>query len=150
MTTLTQFSVFLVNRPGTLPQVCRGLAEAKVNIVALTMMDAMEHGVMRIVCEDVPTARAALQKLNASFTETEVLAVEMPNRPGAAADVLEKLGEAKVGINYMYCSASAAPGGRALGIFKVANMDRATKAVETKGKTSRESKMRRRQPVLRR
>ena len=48
----TQFSVFLVNKPGVLAQVTEAIAKAKVNIVALTMMDSSEHGVLRLVADD--------------------------------------------------------------------------------------------------
>ncbi len=148
MATHTQFSVFLVNRPVVLTQVCRALAEAKVNIIALTMMDAMEHGVMRIVSSDVERARDALQQMNFTFTEATVLAVEMSNKPGAAADVCEKLASAKCNISYMYCSTSGA-GGKAIGIFKVANMEKARKALESKRKNNRDIKIKKRQPARR-
>ena len=95
METKTQFTVFLVSRPGVLSQICRALAAEKVNIVALTMMDGQEHGVLRLVAANMTKARAALKKMNAAFTETEVLAVDMPNKPGAAADVCEKLARAR-------------------------------------------------------
>jgi hypothetical protein len=45
----TQFSVFMVNKPGVLSQILNELAAAKINIVAMTMMDSVEHGVMRLV-----------------------------------------------------------------------------------------------------
>ena len=145
MGTYTQFSVFLANKPGSLSQVCRALAEAKVNILALTMMDAMEHGVMRLVCATEAKPRAALESLNASFSTTEVLGVEMPNRPGAAADVCEKLASAKVAIRYMYCSASGNSSGKALGIFKVASMPKAMKALTNPRKITRDVTIKRRQ-----
>ena len=147
MISYTQFSVFLVGRPGVLTQVCRGLAEAKVNILALTMMDAMEHGVLRLVCSSEAKGRAAVQKMNFPFTETQVRAVDMPNRPGAAADVCEKLSTGKVGISYMYCSTS---GTKAIGIFKVASIEKAKKALSNRRKTSRQMKIKRRQPAMRR
>lgn len=148
METKTQFSVFLVNRPGVLTQVCRALAEDKVNILALTMMDGQEHGVLRIVVANVTKARAALRGLNAAFTETEVLAVEMPNKPGAAADVCEKLGAAKVPVSYMYCS--TADGGGAVGIFRVGNVAKAKRALASARKPNRQSRMRKRRLVIRR
>jgi hypothetical protein len=148
MTTYTQFSVFLVNRPWVLTQVCRALAEAKVNIVAMTMMDAMEHGVMRLICANADKARDALQRMNFTMTETEVLAVDMPNKPGAAAEVCEKLATGKVAISYMYCSTAGS--GKAIGIFKVGSLAKAKKALEAKRKPNRQMKIKRRQPVGRR
>ena len=85
--TLTQFSVFLVNKPGVLAQVTGALAAEKINLVAMTLVDSQEHGVLRMVSENVAAAREVLAKLNLPMTETEVLCVDLPNRPGALADV---------------------------------------------------------------
>jgi len=147
MTPCTEFSVFSVSRPGVLSQVCRALAEAKINILALTMMDTMEHGVMRLVCASAANGRAALQKLNTPFTENEVVAIEMPNRPGAAAEVCDKLAAAKVTINYMYLSTS---GAKAIGIFRLNSIEKAKKALANRKKTSRQMMIQRRQPAGRR
>lgn len=131
MYTGTQFSVFLVDKPGVLVQVTDKLAQAKVNIAALTLMDSVEHGVFRIVCDDADRARAALRSLNIPMTETEVLMVELPNRPGAMADLCAKLGADHISIKYAYLTAGA-PGGRTLGIFKVSDVKKALKIVDTR------------------
>jgi len=122
----TQFSIFLVNKPGILSQVCDELARKKINVVALTLMDSVEHGVFRMVAEDVEKTRAALKSLNLPTTETEVLTVEMPNRPGAMADLCSKLNSNHISIKYAYVTSGAA-GGRTLGIFKVDNIKKALK-----------------------
>ena len=62
-TTQTQFSVFLVNKPGVLAQVTGALAKAKVNVVAMTLVDSQEHGVLRLVAEDAQAARETLDIL---------------------------------------------------------------------------------------
>ena len=85
--TETQFSVFLVNKPGVLAQVTGALAKAKLNVVAMTLVDSQEHGVLRLVFDDAGTARGVLSKLNLPMTETEVLCLDLSNRPGALADV---------------------------------------------------------------
>lgn len=121
---LTQISVFLVNKPGVLAQVTGALADEKVNLSAMTLVDSQEHGVLRIVPENVTQARQVLQKLNLPMTETEVLSVELSNRPGALADVAGLLGKNHININYAYCT-SGAPGGRTTGIFKVADPKKA-------------------------
>src|SRR5215213_5169854 len=100
--TATQFSVFLVNKPGVLAQVTRALAEAKLNLVAMTLVDSQEHGVLRMVVEDEPEARKVLAKLNHPMTETEVVCLELSNNPGALADVAQLLGENHININYAY------------------------------------------------
>lgn len=137
----TQFSVFLVNKPGVLAQVTRALAEAKVNILAMTLVDSQEHGVLRFVCEDPKHAREAINKLNLPTTETEVLCLELSNRPGALADVAELLGKNHVNINYAYCT-SGAPGGHTTGIFKVADMAKALRILHAETPKHREPKHR--------
>ncbi|MCB9850183.1 MAG: ACT domain-containing protein [Phycisphaerales bacterium] len=137
--TMVQYSIFLGNKPGLLSQIFATLAAAKVNIVALTMMDVSEHGVLRIVARDAAKAKAALDPLNLQLAPTSVLAVTMPNKPGALADVCEKLSASRVQISYLY-STTGAPGGKAIGIFKVQNPERATKALETKRSQARDMK----------
>jgi hypothetical protein len=124
----TQLSVFLVNKPGVLGQVCNTLADVKVNIVALTMMDSSEHGVLRLVVEDTDKARAALSAINVPITETEVLCVEMDNRAGTMAEVCRKLGDAHINIAYAYCT-TGARGGKTVGVFKVADNKKALKVL---------------------
>ncbi len=122
----TQVSVFLVDKPGVLVRVCDALAQKKVNLVAMTLMDSVEHGVLRFVCEDLERARSALRALNIPYTETEVLMIELPNRPGAMADLAARLNAAHIHIKYAYVTVGA-PGGRTLGIFKVSDMHKALK-----------------------
>lgn len=149
MTTRTdiQFSVFLVNKPGVLAQVTRALGEAKLNILAMTLVDSQEHGVLRVVTEDAASARDVLTKLNLPMTETEVLCLDLSNRPGALGDIAGVLGEHHVNINYAYCT-SGARGGRTTGIFKVADPSKAYKLLKTSGPKHKEPSLRR--PTARR
>jgi hypothetical protein len=122
----SQYSVFLVNKPGVLAQVTRSLADAKVNIVAMTLVDSQEHGVLRVVAANPALAKETLTNLNLPMTQTDVLCVELSNRPGALADVANLLGTNHININYAYCT-SGAPSGRTTGIFKVADQNKAMK-----------------------
>jgi hypothetical protein len=135
--TAVQFSVFLVNKPGVLAQVARALAQAKQNIVAMTLVDSQEHGVLRMVIADAAEARAVLAKLNLPMTETEVVCLDLPNRPGALADVAMLLGENHININYAYVT-SGAPGGRTTGIFKVADLAKAQHVLKKSGAKHKE------------
>ena len=140
--TETQFSVFLVNKPGVLAQVTGALAKERVNIVAMTLVDSQEHGVLRLVAEDAKAARQVLAQLNLPMTETEVLRLELSNRPGALADVASQLGQNHININYAYCT-SGAPGGRTTGIFKVADPQKAEKVLKASGAKHKEATIRR-------
>lgn len=132
MTVETQFSVFLANKPGVLTQVCSQLASAKVNILALSMMDSSEHGVMRFIADDAVRTRRALKRLNLPTTETDVIAVDLPNRPGALADVCDRLSNHHVNVNYAYCTGGGGTGrnGKTSVVLKVADTKKAQKVLE--------------------
>ncbi len=143
--TLTQFSVFLVNKPGVLAQVTRSLAESRINIVAMTLVDSQEHGVLRVVAAETEAARNVLKRLNLPMTEAEVLCVELSNRPGALADIAGLMGKQHININYAYCT-SGAPGGRTTGIFKVADQNKARHVLRGSAAKHKEPALRRATP----
>ena len=126
MPTTKQVSVFLENKPGRLANVLSALAREKVNITALTVMDSHEHSVLRLVVNDVPATVQVLNSLNAPHAQTDVLAVELRNQPGALAHVCELLGAEHINIEYAYCS-SGGRNGKTVGVFKVSNTDKAMK-----------------------
>ena len=122
----TQYSIFMVNKPGVLAQVLSEFAKNKINIVAMTMMDSAEHGVMRAVFTPHKKAEDILSKLNMPFSSAEVLCVNLANNSGALAEVAEKLAKNHINISYAYCTAGA-KGGRTTGILKVADVKKAMK-----------------------
>ena len=132
-----QFSVFMVNKPGVLAQVLGEFAKVRVNIVAITMMDSAEHGVMRVVFEEPDKAREVLARLNMPYNETDVLCVNLANRAGALATIAEKLAKGHINISYAYCTAGAR-GGRTTGILKVSDVKKAMKLLQNHNKESRE------------
>lgn len=150
MEIITQYSLFLVNKPGVLANVCRELADKKLNIKAMTLVDSSEHGVLRLVVEDGERTQRVLNKLNLPMTKTDVLCIEMKNEPGAIATAAEKLALAHININYAYAT-SGAPGGKTVVVFKVADLNKAQKVLTEKGKsTSRQVKELRAAPGRRR
>ncbi|MGA2914616.1 MAG: ACT domain-containing protein [Sedimentisphaerales bacterium] len=123
-----QFSIFMVNKPGVMAQILTEFARAKINITALTVMDSVEHGVLRVVCESADKMREVLNQLNMQFNETEVLCVTIDNRPGAFAAIAEKLAKAHINIAYAYVTAGA-KGGRTTAVLKVADVKKAIKVL---------------------
>ena len=125
----TQFSVFLINKPGVLAGVTEALAKARINLSALALMDSGEHGTLRIVCDDPDKAREVLSSAHDRWTETEVLVLELGNEPGAFAAVARRLAAEHVNIVYAYCTGGAG-GGKTTAVFKVADMKKAAKILE--------------------
>ena len=130
MTIEPQFSVFLINKPGVLANVTTAMAKERINITALSMMDSVEHGVLRIVCDDPARVRKLLGKTHDHWTESDVLLLEMDNRPGAFAQVAQKLAEAHVSIAYAYITGGGGDG-RSKAVFKVADMKKAIKVLDS-------------------
>jgi len=140
----TQFSIFMVNKPGVLAQVLGEFAKAKINITAITMMDSAEHGVMRVIFAAPKAAKEVLSKLNMPYNETEVLCISLTNKSGALAATVEKLSKNHINISYAYCTAGA-KGGRTTGVLKIADVKKAMKTLQQHHKTNSKS-----QPVVRR
>ena len=141
-----QFSIFLVNKPGVLSQIFRELAKSKINVTSLAMMDSMEHGVLRLIADNAEAARPVFQKLNVPVTETDVLGVTLSNRPGAAADLCDRLSAAHVHIGYMYCT-TGARGGKTIVVLKVPDIKKAIKSLESPRATRRDMKVKLRRPA---
>ncbi len=135
----TQFSIFMVNKPGVLAQVLNEFADAKINIIAIAMMDSVEHGVMRVVTGSLDKTRRVLSSLNMPSNETDVLCVNLSNKSGALAAVTQTLAEAHINISYAYCTAGAR-GGRTTGIIKVADVKKAMKVLKAPAAKSAKSK----------
>ena len=139
----TQFSVFMVNKPGILAHILAEFARAKININAMTVMDSVEHGVLRAVLDNPDMAEKILVAANLPFNKTEVLCVNLDNRSGALAGVAEKLATGHINISYAYCT-TGAKGGRTTGILKVADVKKAMKILQEGKKASKS------QPIIRR
>ena len=141
-----QFSIFLVNKPGVLSMIFREIAKAKINITSIAMMDSQEHGVLRLIVDDPSSARSLFQGLDIPMAETEVLGVTLPNRPGAAADLCDRLAAKHINIGYMYCT-TGAPGGKTIVVIRVPDIKKATKVLEGSKNTRRDMKIKLRRPA---
>jgi hypothetical protein len=119
-----EVTAHLENKPGRLAKICSVLAHEKINIRALSVMDTAERSVLRLVTDHLDATKKVLTSLGTEFEQAEVLAVEVENRPGALAKVLERLAEEHINIEYAYVSGSTALG-RTLAIFHTSNPKRA-------------------------
>ena len=97
-----QLSVFLENRSGRLAEVARLLGDAGVNIRALSLADTADFGILRLIVNDVERAVEVLRRAGQTASLTDVVAVEVPDRPGGLAEILEPLQEQEVNVEYLY------------------------------------------------
>lgn len=125
-----QLAIFLDNRPGMLARVADALAEAKINIYAISTSDTVDHSVIRLVVSDYRKALHVFEERGTLVIEDDVLMVEGSNKPGELARVAHKLADAKVNIEYCY-SATPAQAKGGLMIMRVSNPAKALKVLNT-------------------
>lgn len=124
---IDQLTVFLENSEGHLAELTRALADANVNMSALTIADTTDYGLVRIICDDPHAAKEALAKAGYSSIVTKVSAFEVPNRPGGLAELLTILDDLDIPVEYGYCFSTE--GGKAVDVLKVHLPSEASKAV---------------------
>jgi hypothetical protein len=115
--------------PGTLGKICRAVADRSVNIVAVQSFPIGGKSTTRLVFDDPTKARSALDNERVTYTETDVIKVNLAHRPGELARAAQKLGDASININHLYCGVdphSNAP----LVIFGVAEVGKAVPLLE--------------------
>jgi hypothetical protein len=124
-----QISIFLENKPGRLAEVTEILTEAGINMRALTLADTADFGVLRIIVNDNRRCMEVLQQNDYIAQETDVIAVEIPDRPGGLHDVLVLLDRSHVNIEYMYVFVEKKVD-NAIVIFRVDEQERAAQVLE--------------------
>lgn len=97
-----QLSVFLQNKAGKIAAITRALEQANVDIRALSIADTTDFGILRMLVNDVETAKNALASQHCIVKVNDVVIVAVPDVPGALARVLELMAEEKIDIEYMY------------------------------------------------
>ena len=131
---LKQISVFTENSPSRLYEVTKALGEAGINLRALNLVDIGDFGVLRLLVSDVITARQLLMKKQFPARVDDVIAAEIPDKPGSLSAVLKPLLEANVNVTYMYAFTRFSPG-KAVMIFHFSDNDKAIKILQKQGIT---------------
>lgn len=101
--TINQISIFLENKYGTLTKILALLKKENIRILAATVADTSEFGIMRMIVSDAQKAHKILKDNNVSVTLTEVLAIETGSQAGSFANTLANFTQAGLNIEYMYC-----------------------------------------------
>ncbi len=127
-----QLSLFLENKPGQLVEPCRLLANAGIDIRTLTLADTQEFGILRLIVSDWQAGAALLREAGYVTNLTEVVAVEVPDRAGGLADLLDSMNGAEVNIEYMYAFTFGRQG-KAVLIFRFDDPDRAIRQLQAAG-----------------
>jgi hypothetical protein len=104
------------------------LAKFNINIKAISTVDAIDYAVIRIITNDADKAAAALMELHFGFIRSEVLVVEIPDRPGSLSGLCKKLSDAGINVRYIYGTVTPG-GGVASAVLTTNDNDRAEKII---------------------
>ncbi len=132
MEEIKQISLFVENRPGRTAKVAKTLSDAGVNIRALTIAEAGDFGVIRMVVDNPENGYQVLRQKGFTVSMTDVLAVEMMDAPGGLYEIVNALGESNVNVDYAYAFVTA-KAQRAMLILRVDDIALARKALAEKG-----------------
>jgi hypothetical protein len=127
--TINQISVFLENKSGRLAEVTKVLAEAQINIKAMTIADTADFGILRIIVNDAEKACQAFEKNGFTVRITKVLGIEIEDKPGGLHRVMDLFKNNGVNIEYLYASIERKKD-KAVVIFKVEDAELGLKIVE--------------------
>jgi len=129
---VSQLSVFIENKSGRLADVTRALADAKINIRALSIADTIDYGLLRLIVNDPVAARNALAGAGFTVTLTDVLAIVVPDKPGGLAGIIDILAGTGINIEYMYAFVGTS-GENAIVVFRIERLDEAISTLQQKG-----------------
>jgi hypothetical protein len=131
---LQQISVFIENRSGRLASIATALGEAGVNIRAMSLADTSDFGILRLIVNDVDLALAVLKNQRFTVRLSEVIAVEIADRPGELGKFLAILEKAGLNVEYMYAFVQKSMA-HAVIIFHFTDLDRAIAVIREAGMT---------------
>lgn len=128
--TIKQLSVFMENREGRLDEVLATLGKNDVNIVALSLADTTEYGMLRMIVSDPEKGRDVLKEAGITSMLTEVIALRVPHATGSLSSAMHLLVEGGVNVEYMYAFAN---GEDASAVLKTENPRKAIKILLDNG-----------------
>lgn len=128
-----QLSLFVENRSGTLRGPCDALARAGVDILTASLADTERFGVLRLVVDDPDRAREALEATGAVVQVTEVVVVEVDDRPGGLSAALTAIDGVGMGVEYLYAFGGGPRPGKAAIVFRFEDPARAAAAIRERG-----------------
>jgi len=127
-----QISIFLENKSGRLAEVAEALAGAGINIRALSLADTSDFGILRLIVNDTEKAKKVLKDNGFTVGKTEVIAVEVADRPGGIAEILNVMRDGGINVEYMYAFVQKS-GQHAVIIFRFDELEKAIEALQKAG-----------------
>jgi hypothetical protein len=129
---IKQISVFLENTTGRICEVTKTLAQAGINLRAISIADTADFGILRLIVDKTDEAVSALTQAGFTTRQTDVAAVEIEDKPGSLAALMELFQNSGINIEYLYASLEGNQG-KAVVIFKLDNIEKGFAILEKNG-----------------
>jgi hypothetical protein len=129
-----QISIFIENKSGRLAEVTRVLGEAGINIRTLSLADTSDFGILRLIVDQTDKAQKVLKENAFTVNKTEVVAVQVPDKPNGLSGILQVLDAGKINVEYMYAFVERS-GEDAVIIFRFDDIEGAIKTLTENGIT---------------
>jgi len=130
--TIKQISVFIENKPGVMVTVTEALGKAGIDVRALSLADTQDFGILRMIVDDTAKAKAVLNEVGCVTSVTDVIAAAVPDKPGAMTEILNKISETGLNIEYIYAFVSP-KNKKAYIVLRIKDIDTALIALKDKG-----------------
>ncbi len=131
---IQQLSIFVENKSGRLAEITRVLADADVDLRAVSIADTSDFGILRLIVDKPLEAVAALKAAKMTVSLTNVIAIGIEDKPGSFADAMAVLAQNGIGVEYMYAYISRDKG-QANVILRVDNDKKAAECLSAAGVT---------------
>lgn len=129
---IKQLSIFVENKSGRLAEITAILAQAGIDIRALSIADTTNFGILRLIVDRPAAAEQALKAAGLTVSLTNVIAIGIPDVPGGFAAAMKALADAGIDVEYMYAFISRDQG-RACVILRVGDNEAALEALRGSG-----------------
>ncbi len=128
--TIRQLSVFLENKTGHLNEILAVLAKQNINIIALTVADSSDYGILRAIVSDPEKALEALRAEHFTVRVHDILSLEMPAAPGSMSHILDLFTAADICIEYVYAFSF---GSKSILMIRTDNREKAIEVIQNNG-----------------
>lgn len=130
---IKQISAFVENRPGRIAEITEILAEHEIDLRALSVADTTDFGILRIIVDDPDKVASLLRENRVTVTLTDVLAIRLPDKPGALSNMLRLLADNCVSVEYLYAFVTPVEPSAACVVIRADDISKAENILQENG-----------------
>ncbi len=131
---IKQISVFIENQSGPLAEVCEILHQNEIDIIALSLADTSDFGILRLIVDKPELTQSTLREQGFITKSADVLAVSMADKPGGLSSILQTLNKENISIDYMYAFVGKQDGS-AVVVFSLSDLEKALLVLKEDNRT---------------